>query len=164
MSGTLRLLGAIAVFGAAFSAGRAFSAYQRRRLAQCRGFLKLFRYAKRELSCYSRPIGAWIGEFRDTALDACGFTEAARQSEDMAAALAAAERDLCLSEPAAELLASFAASFGKGYREEEIDRLSFYEEEMERITASEERAMPRLLRLTRVLLSAGAAATVILLL
>ena len=160
----MRLIGAAAIFCAAFAAMRAFSSYQTRRLAQCRGFLNFIRYAKRELACYSRPLGAWIGDFREDALEAVGFLKAARESEDLPAALRSLGGRLCVGEEAKELLRTFVSAFGKGYREEEIARLAWCEEEMERITAREERVLPGSLRLTRTLVGAGATAAVILLL
>ncbi len=147
----IRLAGAALLLLAAVLIPREFSRYAARRLSTEEGILGLFLFLRRELSCFSRPVGQALGDFRNEALAVTGFPEALRQTEDMAGAAERTVARMPLSEDFRALFLSFADSFGKGYREEEVRRLDAYAGEAQHLLATERRRLPAVRRLVSTL-------------
>lgn len=113
----LKLLGGALV--AAFCCGISAEARRRdaERLALIDGFLRLIAFARSEVDCFLTPQGRILEKCGAEMLSACGWTEA-EPPRNLSAVVAGARAGL--DHEAYRLLLPFAASFGRGFREEQL--------------------------------------------
>ena len=112
----LRWIGAAMLLFCISLAGVSRAQAERRRLARARGFLALLQYIKRQIECFSMPIGDILRTADGGLLAACG---AAEPFPDAFPALLAGAREELPAEIYGELCL-FAESLGSTYRAEQL--------------------------------------------
>lgn len=157
----MRYLGMILIFFAAYGISRAVSQSYRRRLAEGEGFHALLLFMKGELSRYARPVNEWCRLFSDEALEQNGFLPHLRAHGDLAAAYK--EATLSLGEEEKKILAPLFSSFGRAYREEELEALASAESALAGLLATRAEELSRTERAVKTV-TAAAALTLVLLL
>ncbi len=158
----LSILGISVILAAAVTVCAKYSAYERKRLSECEGFLLLLRHIRAGISCFCMPIPECVRGFENRALSDAGFIDALLESESFSEAVEKCEGRLSLGEGELHLLRSLGDSLGKNFKEEELRLLDYYEEELTDHINEEEGKMPGREKLCRTLVITGAFAAVIL--
>ncbi|MCQ2413459.1 MAG: stage III sporulation protein AB [Clostridia bacterium] len=128
-----------------------YAKYVDNRLRAEESILAFLSFLRREVGCYSRPLGTAVGHFSDEVLESCGFLPALRKNEIIADCANNALQILPVGEEFRAMFSSFGENFGTGYRDGELKILDGYLEEGERLLASDRRNLPRGVRLFRTL-------------
>lgn len=105
---------------------------ERARLARAKGYLALLRHIRRQIECYSLPVGDILARAEPRLLAACGWQGG--RPPDFSALLSATAEGL--GGEARGELSAFAERLGGGYR---ADQLRLCEEHIARLSALCER-------------------------
>ena len=160
----LRLIGILAVAGASLYLCVAFTVFERRRLAQCEGFLMLVRHAAAQISCFRMPQGRIWESFSSEELERCGFLPVLREEGDFGRALEQTASHIWLSEEERSLLFAFGGELGRTLAEEQARACEYYVGELEQAYRTRREEHPRRVRLYRSLFLTGGLMAVVLLL
>ncbi|MBQ2757031.1 MAG: stage III sporulation protein AB [Clostridia bacterium] len=121
--------------------GLFFAAFEKRRVVQAEGFLRLLRAIRVQIDCFSLPVSQILASCDHALLRDVGACELPQSFPDLLKSTR-----LYLSPEICLLLLEFAGRLGTGYREEElraldyyIARLAPYSEELRRELAKRER-------------------------
>ena len=106
-------------------AGVFFAAFERRRVAQAEGFLRLLRAIRVQIDCFSLPVSRILSSCDGALLRDLGVSGTPQSLPELlnGTRLYLAP-DVCL------LLTEFARRLGTGYREEELRALDYYVERL----------------------------------
>ena len=124
---SIRLLGALLILTAGGAAAIGSHRYERRRLAVLEGWIDLIRYAKGEIDCHLLPLRNILSHADPALLRACGGSG---EERSLASLLEASQRDL--EGEAKRLLTCLVREAGGCYREEQLRRLEYYLQALQR--------------------------------
>lgn len=102
-------------------AGVFFAAFERRRVAQAEGFLRLLRAIRVQIDCFSLPVSQILASCDRALLRDIGTEELPQSFPQLLRGTR-----LYLSPDVCLLLNEFAGRLGTGYREEELRALDYY--------------------------------------
>lgn len=159
----LKTFGVILLLSGSLYLCFSFSVFERRRLAQCEGFLLFIRHIKAQISCFHMPLGRIYASFTSEELERCGFLGALRESEDVGKALDAAKGQIWLSKEEMSLLRAFSGELGVSYVDEQVSCCDYYIGELERAYAERRSELPSRAKLYRSLFITGGLMLVIIL-
>lgn len=93
-----------------------------RRIGELAGWISLLRFCKRQVDCFSLPMGEILARCDREILSACGFVGdlAPKSFEDLLAASAMQDGET------ESIVRGFCEEFGKGYREEQTRGCDYY--------------------------------------
>ena len=132
---------------------------ERRRRRELDALLSLVRHIRENIEHFSRPLDEIYARFDDPLLAASGFLTRLRQA---GMGTAVRESELGIGEEERAVLISFAASLGRGYREEQIALCRYTEEKLTGIAENLARSAPDRERLWRTLPVLGALSLILL--
>ena len=114
-------IGAMAI--TALWIGRGYSAYADRRLGEMGGMSALILHIESRLG-RTLDYGAELYRgFDDEFLEKCGFLPLLREGRPLYDAILEAKTSMILPDDVADLVENLFSSFGKGYKDQEIERL-----------------------------------------
>ena len=130
-------IGAMAI--TALWVGRGYSTYADRRLGEMRGLSALFIHMESRLGRTLDYGGELYRGFEDEFLEKCGFLPLLREERPLYDAFSEVKSSMVLSREVENLAENLFTSFGKGYRDQEIERLRRARRELDEvITALDE--------------------------
>ena len=95
--------------------------YHKRRIETLDGLISLILFIKGQVDCYARPIGEILSSIPKEILRDCGVTVIPESLSDVPGGAR-----IYLDEECLRLFTSFAAEFGKSFREEQVRRCDHY--------------------------------------
>ena len=114
-------IGAMAI--TALWIGRGYSAYADRRLGEMGGISALFLHMESRLG-RTLDYGAELYRgFEDEFLEKCGFLPLLREGRPLYDAFSEVRSSMLLPDEVADIVDGLFSSFGKGYKDQEIERL-----------------------------------------
>jgi len=154
-----RLFGSVLLLASAFFAAKYLNKKAEEVLSETDSFYRLIKQIKLEVDSFSLPISKILSRIDKKLLVGCGYAED-EPPKSLDALLSSIKFK---GERCRELLVGFSSDFGNSYREEELRKLSYYEEllknERERLAAE----LPAKKKLNLTLALAAALGIVILL-
>lgn len=114
-------IGAMAI--TALWIGRGYSTYADRRLGEMRGLSALFLHMESRLGRTLDYGGELYRGFDDEFLEKCGFLPLLREGRTPSDAFSEAKSSMVLSREVKNLAENLFSSFGRGYKDQEIERL-----------------------------------------
>lgn len=157
-----KLIGSLAVLGAAAVFVLRGGAAMRERIAQLEEFILLLRHIREEIACFRTPTPEILAGFHGSALERIGFLQAAKEG-DLRTALQATAHRLYLDGEELAVLHEFAAGLGRGYVSEELARCELAISRLTAALSARREALPRTARLFRTLVISGACAVILVL-
>lgn len=117
-----RIAGAVMLVFSGFAGAYFMNASAARTLSQTESLINLLRFVRIQIECFALPASEIIARCDRGLLSECGLTEGylPQSFEEMF------ERCALKDSETAEILQSFASSFGKGYREEQLKECDYY--------------------------------------
>ena len=114
-------IGAMAI--TALWIGRGYSAYVDRRLGEMRGLSALILHIESRLG-RTLDYGAELYRgFSDEFLEKCGFLQFLREGKPLSDAFSEAKTSMLLPDEVSTLVDNLFSSFGRGYKDQEIEKL-----------------------------------------
>ena len=127
-------IGAMAI--TALWIGRGYSAYVDRRLGEMRGLSALILHIESRLG-RTLDYGAELYRgFSDEFLEKCGFLPFLREGKPLSDAFSEAKTSMLLPDEVSTLVDNLFSSFGRGYKDQEIDRLRTAREKLDKEIAT----------------------------
>ena len=123
-------IGAMAI--TALWIGRGYSAYVDRRLGEMRGLSALILHIESRLG-RTLDYGAELYRgFSDEFLEKCGFLPFLREGKPLSDAFSEAKTSMLLPDEVSTLVDNLFSSFGRGYKDQEIERLRRARDELDK--------------------------------
>lgn len=123
-------IGAMAI--TALWIGRGYSAYADRRLGEMGGMSRLILHIESRLG-RTLDYGAELYRgFDDEFLEKCGFLPLLREGRSLYDAFSEAKTSMVLPDEVADIVENLFSSFGKGYKDQEIERLRMARAELDK--------------------------------
>ncbi|MBR4835462.1 MAG: hypothetical protein IKU99_00485 [Clostridia bacterium] len=111
--------------------GRGYSAYADRRLGEMGGISALILHIESRLG-RTLDYGAELYRgFDDEFLEKCGFLPLLREGKPLYDAFSEAKTSMILPDEVADIVENLFSSFGKGYKDQEIERLRMARAELD---------------------------------
>jgi len=131
----------------------------KRSLEITEGAIKLLRYIRTQIDCYSKPIEKILSECPREIYLECGYikNDTPRTLSEIVTAMSRSDSGVY------KVMSEFCAEFGKSYRAEQVKLCDRYIEELSEMRASASQVLPMRKKLNSTLCISGAAAIVILL-
>ena len=162
MSIYLRWGGAILLMLGALFVSREYEKYLRRRVAEYRGLVSLINHAEDRIKkSLAHGSGLWR-DFSDGAMERCGILDLLRSGEGLYSAFSACSDRLALSREAKARIAEELSTLGRGYMNDELERLSAVGSRLTAECEFEEADADKNIKVSRALLLGGALSAVIL--
>lgn len=127
-------IGAMAI--TALWVGRGYSTYADRRLGEMRGLSALFLHMESRLGRTLDYGGELYRGFDDEFLEKCGFLPLLREERPLYDAFSEVKSSMVLSREVENLAENLFTSFGKGYKDQEIERLRTTRAELDKEIAT----------------------------
>ena len=124
-------IGAMAI--TALWIGRGYSTYADRRLGEMGGLSALFLHMESRLGRTLDHGGELYRGFDDEFLEKCGFLPLLREGKAPSDAFTEAKKSMVLPRKVEALAENLFSSFGKGYRDQEIERLRRARRELDEV-------------------------------
>ena len=156
MNTYIRLFGAAFIMLSALFVGREYSSFSDKRTSELRGFLLFVRHVGGRVANFLSYGDELFSGFENESLESCGFLPALRDGEDFADAFESAKNKLSISSSQIEMLGEFFVSFGRDYRDGEIEKITAFLEKYEKEVDRECENMTKNLQVARALLLGGA--------
>ncbi len=117
-----RMAGAVILVFSGFAGAWMMNASATRTLSQTEAFISFLRFIRIQIECFSMPAAEIIARCERELLEDCGLsaTEVPQSLEELF------ERCAVKDSETKEILKKFSASFGKGYREEQLRECDYY--------------------------------------
>lgn len=135
--------GSSLVFASSLAAASSVVSGKRKRIRHTEAILGLFSHVRSNIEYFLTPVDGIFADFRNDALESCGFSRVLRESGIDAAVRS---NTASFSPQTGELLLSFSSSLGKGYKEEQLRLCDYFREkvseELERERESLKRNLP----------------------
>ena len=152
----IRLFGAAFIMLSALFAGREYSRFSDKRSSELRGFLLFVRHIGGQVANFLSYGDELFSGFENQSLQSCGFLPALREGADFADAFESTKKKLSIPSSQSEMLGEFFASFGRDYREGEVEKITAFLEKYEKEVDRECENMTKNLQVARALLLGGA--------
>ena len=160
----IKTLGVILLLSGSLYLCFSFSAFERRRVLQCEGFLLLLRHIRAQIACFRMPHDRIWESYSSAELARCGFLDALREKGDFTQALLAVRSQIWLSREELDLLLAFGGELGRSYFEDQVSCCDYYIGELEQAYAERRSEQPKRVKLYRSLFLTGSLMLVIILL
>ncbi len=153
-----RWIGAASLLAASVVAGLVARRFFRYRYEQAMGYLSLLQHIKRQIDCFSAPIGQILAACDPQVLVACGAVGEVTAFSQLLEAELYLDEEICL------LLRRFSAELGRGYREDQLRCCDYYIARLSPYCDKLREDLPRYEKMALLLPPALAAITVLMLL
>ena len=158
----MKLIGIAIIFICSAAAGFGYTAMLKQRQKYLDGLIKLVRFIRVQIECFSSPLDIIYADFTDEVLDKCGFTEILKNS-GLSTALEQKKETLALTDDTFELLSNFSSELGKSFSDEQVKHCDRYISVLEETASEYAKELPKKCKTVKTLsLSVGAMAALLL--
>lgn len=158
----IKILGIALISGCCAGVGILYNRALRQEQNYLEGLLRLARFIRSRIDCFSSPLDSIYADFSDEALNTCGFTEILR-NDGLTAAIEAKKDTLSLSEETYDLIIRFSAELGKSFSDEQVRHCDHYIALIDEKANSAASELPKKCKTVKTLcIAAGAMAALLL--
>ena len=152
----IKVIGAGVIMIFAIVVGREYSDYAGRRAEQLRGFLYLICHIRGRISRFLAFGDGLCYGFECDALESVGFLPLVREGTNLYDAFEKCKSRLSLSGAQKKILSDFFLGFGMDYKDGELERMTDFLANYEKITERDVENMTKNVQVARALLFGGA--------
>ncbi len=147
----MQYIGQISVMLAFLLLSREYTKYMKKRVRECEELLSFIAHLRTELGCYLSPVREAALSFDSPILNAVGFSDAVKNTENLYLAYQKIKKRLSISEEESKPLEALFSSLGKGYLEDEIKLICVCEEKVQKNVEEITRQAPKNIKLISTL-------------
>ena len=144
-----KLIGAVLIFAACTASGMSAAAVYRQRVIQLEAFTALIAHIGAQISVFLTPLDHIYAEFRNAALEKCGFIGALKAVGGVSA-LDECRRRIQLTDDEVYELERFFAGLGHSSAQEEARHCAYFEKRIGELAASARGTLASKMRICRV--------------
>ena len=159
----MKYIGIFLIILALFGLRGEYSSREKRRLAECEGFLRLISHLRLKIGCYLLPMRELVSDLECPALEKSGFLSLVLSGASLGEAFKKCENSFLLGKEEKRILTSLFSSLGNGYFSDSVKLLDSSYLAFEELTDAQRVKTEKNIKLSALLFTLGSLGLLVLL-